>query len=86
MYGSGGFSFTATGTLTSTGGVTPAEMAGAAAFSITATGALLQPESPFKPAGSTRPKFTPWAPWPHHAVPHRRPRKRRQDDLLFLGR
>jgi hypothetical protein len=46
MYGNTSFSFLATGTLTSAGGVTPAEMSGSASFSITAVGALLQPSAP----------------------------------------
>ena len=35
--------------------------------------------------GSRHPRLMPqqWNVW--HPVPHRRPRKRRQDDLLFLG-
>lgn len=43
MYGNASFSISTSGSLTSTGGVTPADMSGSAAFSISAVGTLLQP-------------------------------------------
>lgn len=39
---------------------------------------------PTRPGAGSRPGYNPWAPWPHHYVPHRRPKKRRQADILFL--
>ena len=63
----------------------PGSVSGTASIRLTASGtitngAAVQPATP----GAGSPRRNPFAQWPHHAIPHRRPRKKRQDDILFL--
>ena len=81
MYGSGGFSFTATGTLTYTGGATPADMAGAAQMVFAADGYLTNASIPENgPSGGAN-----WTRGykPTHDYINQRRRSRR-DEILFL--
>lgn len=65
-------------------GVTPGLMVGTAHISLSAFGVLTDGQAP-KPATSYW-SDRPWRDVPFIPITPRRPRRRRQEDLIFLGR
>lgn len=79
---------TSWGTSWGAGVTAPGAMSGTASFAISATATLTDGAAIMPPAstggGTTRPIGKPWQWVPFHPVPARRPRKRRDADVLFL--
>jgi hypothetical protein len=87
MVGTAHISFSAVGELTAVYPVVPGVMVGTAHISFAATGLLTDGQAPA--SAPARPSYwsdRPWRDVPFIPITPRRPRRRRQDDLIFLGR